>query len=74
VEDDQPADEPVSGAVGIKTGYTSAAGYCLLFQAVRRGHTLLGVVLDATNTNPNARFTAAARMLNWGFSHLPQGG
>src|SRR5215467_574568 len=30
------------GAQGIKTGYTDAALHCLLFQAARRGRTLLG--------------------------------
>jgi serine-type D-Ala-D-Ala carboxypeptidase (penicillin-binding protein 5/6) len=58
------------GAVGIKTGFTSAAGYCLLFAAVRGTHALVGVVLDSTATDPNERFTAAARMLTWGFRVL----
>jgi serine-type D-Ala-D-Ala carboxypeptidase (penicillin-binding protein 5/6) len=53
------------GAVGIKTGSTAAAGYCLLFEARRGGRTLIGVVLDSSTTNPNARFTDAARLLNW---------
>ena len=55
------------GAIGIKTGFTSGAGYCLLFEARRNGHELMGVVLDSTSTNPATRFTAAARLLNWGF-------
>ena len=56
------------GALGIKTGFTLAAGYCLLFEARRDGTTLIGVVLDSTNTNTAMRFTAAARLLNWGFA------
>jgi D-alanyl-D-alanine carboxypeptidase (penicillin-binding protein 5/6) len=56
-----------SGALGIKTGYTTGAGYCLLFAARRHGVTLTGVVLDSTTTSPGARFTAATRLLNWGF-------
>jgi D-alanyl-D-alanine carboxypeptidase (penicillin-binding protein 5/6) len=56
------------GAIGIKTGYTSGAGYCLLFAARRHGEVLTGVVLDSTATSPGTRFTAAARLLNWGFS------
>jgi serine-type D-Ala-D-Ala carboxypeptidase (penicillin-binding protein 5/6) len=59
-----------SGAVGIKTGFTLGAGYCLLFEAVRGKHELVGVVLDSTNTNPAVRFTAATRLLNWGFQDL----
>jgi D-alanyl-D-alanine carboxypeptidase (penicillin-binding protein 5/6) len=57
-----------SGAMGIKTGYTTAAGYCLLFAATRGGRELMGVVLDSTTTNPSARFTAAKLLLTWGFT------
>ena len=57
------------GAIGIKTGFTTAAGYCLLFDARRGGTDLMGVVLDSTDTNANMRFTAAARLLNWGFAN-----
>ena len=56
------------GAVGIKTGYTTAAGYCLLFEAKLGGKELMGVVLDSTSTDAAVRFTAAARLLNWGFT------
>ena len=55
------------GAIGIKTGYTTGAGYCLLFAARRNGIALVGVVLDSTRTNAQTRFTAAARLLTWGF-------
>jgi D-alanyl-D-alanine carboxypeptidase (penicillin-binding protein 5/6) len=58
------------GAIGIKTGFTLAAGYCLLFEAQRHGKTMMGVVLDSTNTNTTTRFAAAARLLNWGFAHV----
>ncbi|HVT69703.1 MAG TPA: D-alanyl-D-alanine carboxypeptidase, partial [Trebonia sp.] len=58
------------GAIGIKTGYTDAAGQCLLF-AVRRGGTvLIGVVLDSAPADapgmPAAASDATA-MLNWAF-------
>jgi serine-type D-Ala-D-Ala carboxypeptidase (penicillin-binding protein 5/6) len=56
------------GTIGIKTGFTLAAGYCLLFEARRHGRTLMGVVLDSTNTDTTMRFTAAAHLLNWGFA------
>jgi D-alanyl-D-alanine carboxypeptidase (penicillin-binding protein 5/6) len=56
------------GAVGIKTGYTDDAGHCLLFEAVRNGRALIGVVLDSPPTGPAAGAQDAARMLNWGFS------
>lgn len=60
-----------SGATGIKTGYTAAAGQCLLFEARRGGRTLIGVVLDSSPAN-SATLAAAASdartMLNWGFA------
>ena len=56
------------GAIGIKTGFTTAAGYCLLFEARRHGTVLIGVVLNSTDTDTTMRFTAAARLLNWGFA------
>jgi D-alanyl-D-alanine carboxypeptidase (penicillin-binding protein 5/6) len=58
------------GAIGIKTGFTSGAGYCVLFAARRGGQVLTGVVLDATSTYPNLRFTVAEHLLNWGFSRI----
>jgi serine-type D-Ala-D-Ala carboxypeptidase (penicillin-binding protein 5/6) len=58
------------GAIGIKTGYTAKAGYCLLFEASRNGHELLGVVLNSTSTDPNERFTAAKSLLRWGFAQF----
>ncbi len=63
------------GALGIKTGDTNAAGNCLLFEAKRDGRTLIGVVLHATPySNPVSAITAAAQVLNWGFSHLSRRG
>lgn len=56
------------GAVGIKDGYTDAAGHCLLFEAVRHGRPLIGVVLGSPATGVAAGAQAATRMLNWGFS------
>jgi serine-type D-Ala-D-Ala carboxypeptidase (penicillin-binding protein 5/6) len=61
----------VPGAIGIKTGYTSAAGQCLLFEAKRGSTTLIGVVLDSSAVNSPTLTAAAAdatAMLNWGFS------
>ena len=61
----------VPGAIGIKTGYTSAAGQCLLFEARRGSTTLIGVVLDSSGVNSPSLAAAASdatTMLNWGFS------
>jgi D-alanyl-D-alanine carboxypeptidase (penicillin-binding protein 5/6) len=63
------------GAIGIKTGFTDAARHCLLFEAVRHGTTLIGVVLGSPDTGPAAGAQAATRLLNWGFGlKLPAGG
>ena len=59
-----------TGADGIKTGFTSASGYCLLFEAGSGTGVLIGVVLHSTASNPSRRFTDAATMLNWGFTDL----
>jgi D-alanyl-D-alanine carboxypeptidase (penicillin-binding protein 5/6) len=61
----------VPGATGIKTGYTSAAGQCLLFEAKRGSTTLIGVVLDSSGVDSPTLAAAASdatAMLNWGFS------
>jgi D-alanyl-D-alanine carboxypeptidase (penicillin-binding protein 5/6) len=55
------------GAVGIKTGYTDVARHCLLFEAVRNGRTLIGVVLASPASGITAGEQDAAKMLNWGF-------
>jgi serine-type D-Ala-D-Ala carboxypeptidase (penicillin-binding protein 5/6) len=57
-------------AIGIKTGFTAGAGYCLLFAARRRGQLLAGVVLDTSVTNPGLRFSTAASLLNWGYRRV----
>jgi D-alanyl-D-alanine carboxypeptidase len=53
------------GADGVKTGFTSASGPCLVATARRRG-IWLGVVL-LHSVNPLAQ---AERLLNAGFSRL----
>jgi serine-type D-Ala-D-Ala carboxypeptidase (penicillin-binding protein 5/6) len=55
------------GAVGMETGYTDDAGHCLLFEAVRNGRTLSGVVLGSPAIGPSAVVQDAEQMLNWGF-------
>jgi serine-type D-Ala-D-Ala carboxypeptidase (penicillin-binding protein 5/6) len=58
-------DLPYQGILGIKTGFTGNAGACLVFAATRSQGTLLGVVLG--EPDETARFTDAARLLDWGF-------
>ena len=54
-----------SGAIGIKTGHTIEAEYCLVFAARRGNEYLIGVVLH--NADSNQRFQDAKTLLNWGF-------
>jgi D-alanyl-D-alanine carboxypeptidase (penicillin-binding protein 5/6) len=54
------------GALGVKTGFTVEAGYCLVFAARNGKHTLIGVVLQGKDEND--RFTDAPTLLNWGFN------
>lgn len=54
------------GATGLKTGFTSTAGYCLSATATREGLSLIAVVLGG-ETSDN-RFEDAKSLLNYGFS------
>jgi D-alanyl-D-alanine carboxypeptidase (penicillin-binding protein 5/6) len=56
------------GAIGIKPGYTGAAGQCLLFEASRKGHILIGVTLHSPGSISTINTTDATRILNWAFS------
>jgi len=60
------------GAVGIKSGYTDVARHCLLFEAVRNGRVLIGVVLSSPATGVAAAAQDAEKMLNWGFRLRPR--
>jgi D-alanyl-D-alanine carboxypeptidase len=52
-----------TGANGVKTGYTTESGWCLVASAKRHGKRLIAVVLDSPNMYADAR-----RLLNLGFS------
>ena len=54
-----------AGATGIKTGFTSAAGRCLVFSAERDGMELIGVALSCPGW-----FDEAERLLDWGFGNF----
>ena len=56
------------GANGIKTGYTSKAGHCLVASAKRGRVELIAVVLNSTDTYGDAR-----RLLNLGFGEIGTG-
>ncbi len=57
-----------SGATGLKTGFTSAAGYCLSAAAQREGMELIAVVMGAETSQD--RFAACKSMLDYGFANF----
>ena len=54
------------GVDGLKTGYTSAAGYCLVSSATRDGMRLIAVVLGASTAAQRAAGSQA--LLDYGFA------
>ncbi len=50
------------GVIGVKTGFTSKAGFCLLFAADRNGRRVIGVLLGDQDSR---RFTTAGRLLDF---------
>jgi D-alanyl-D-alanine carboxypeptidase (penicillin-binding protein 5/6) len=69
VAEHRSADREYAGATGIKTGDTTAAGNCLLFEATRNGVTLIGVTLGTPGTDISDTGPVATKVLNWGFQH-----
>jgi D-alanyl-D-alanine carboxypeptidase (penicillin-binding protein 5/6) len=54
------------GMLGIKTGHTYVAGWCLVFAAEHNGHRLIGTVLDSPSEMQRDNDVTA--LLDWGFS------
>lgn len=50
------------GVMGVKTGFTNAAGFCLAFAAKRAGRRVIGVLLGDGDSR---RFTTAAALLDY---------
>ena len=56
-----------SGATGLKTGFTSGAGYCLSASAQRDGMELIAVVMGCETSAK--RFAACKSLLDYGFAN-----
>ena len=56
------------GATGLKTGFTSGAGYCLSASAQRDGMELVAVVMGADSSK--TRFNACKQLLDYGFANF----
>ena len=57
-----------SGCTGLKTGFTSGAGYCLSSSAERDGMELIAVVMGSATSQD--RFAACKSMLDYGFANF----
>ena len=57
-----------SGCTGLKTGYTSQAGFCLSASAMREDMELIAVVLGCSTSQE--RFSACKSMLDYGFANF----
>ena len=55
------------GVDGLKTGWTSSAGYGVSATGARGDTRLIAVIMG--HDNPNQRFEEAARLLSWGFAN-----
>ncbi len=56
------------GATGLKTGFTSGAGYCLSASALRDGMELVAVVMGSESSQE--RFSACKQLLDYGFANF----
>ena len=56
-----------NGCTGLKTGFTSGAGYCLSASAQRDGLHLIAVVMGCESSK--VRFAACKSMLDYGFAN-----
>ena len=56
------------GCTGLKTGFTSQAGYCLSASAERGGMELIAVVMGSETSQK--RFDACRGMLDYGFANF----
>ena len=65
-----------SGTIGVKTGSTGQAGFCLVAAAKKSGHTLVSVVLGAENPTDSSgkvqrkQFSESRKLLDWGFTNF----
>lgn len=60
-------------AKGIKTGYTDAAGYCLVSRAEKGTESLISLVFNAkldSETNENRVYPETKALFEWGFNNF----
>ncbi len=59
-------------AIGIKTGFTSQAGNCIVAESSRDGLNFIAVVLNGglTNSGLNARFVDSKKLFDYGYDNF----
>ena len=57
-------------AIGIKTGYTSQAGNCLVSEASRDGLEFISVVLNGDKTNSSIRYTDTIKLFDYAYNNF----
>lgn len=67
--DENPFLGAYPGANGVKTGFTSTAGFCLAASATQGGHLLIAVVLGEPSWG--RAVADASALLTWGFLQEP---
>lgn len=61
-----------NGVDGLKTGYTSDAGYCYVGTAMQNGVRLISVVMGDTKNNDTQRFVDTAKLFDYGFQQFKE--
>lgn len=56
-------------AIGIKTGFTPAAGHCLVSAAEKDGHKIISVILNTNENTLTASAKESKKLLEWGFNN-----
>ncbi|MEE4542818.1 D-alanyl-D-alanine carboxypeptidase [Streptomyces sp. V4-01] len=59
---------PYPGIIGVKNGYTTNAGNTLVAAARRGSRTMLVTVMNPQSGVPQAVYSEAAKLLDWGFA------
>lgn len=57
-------------ALGVKTGFTPAAGHCLVSAAQKDNHLLIGVILNTYKNTVEASAIESRKLLSWGFDNF----
>ncbi|MDC9701500.1 MAG: D-alanyl-D-alanine carboxypeptidase [Alphaproteobacteria bacterium] len=60
----------VPGVDGLKTGYTKAAGYCLVTSGLRKQNRLVAILMGLKDAKKRTK--EGRRMMEWGFTLLDQ--